>query len=179
MQNKKIQYYMFSFLAGLTIAIFFMAVAVKKDGLISAMFAKEYFENFGIVTVDKMAFWKYVLWNRFKWLIIWFLIGQVRNYEKIYILAVCGVGMFLGITLSAIVMNYKSLGIGIFLAMVLPHGIFYYFSAALIVKKRSANIVQWQRNAIIWGLIILSLLLGATLESLFTPILVDKICKIG
>ncbi|MGN0480713.1 MAG: hypothetical protein ACI4EV_04015, partial [Lachnospiraceae bacterium] len=92
--------------------------------------------------------------------------------------AVGVIGAFLGVIASALVMNYGFGGIGVFLALTLPHGIFYFISAFLVVKKRGVGIIRWQKTAIIWGLILLSLLLGVTLESLISPVLVYKICKI-
>lgn len=178
MKYRKNQYYVISFLAGLMVAILIMALVVKKDGLVVSMFGRDYFENYSLVTVDKLEFWKYVLWNRFKLLVLWALIGQSRNYETVYIGAVGVIGAFLGVAMSAVAMNYGLGGIGVFLALTMPHGIFYFISAFLVVKKRGTGIIQWQKTAIIWGLILLSLLLGVTLESLVSPVLVHKICKI-
>lgn len=178
MQYSKYQNYIISFLVGLAAAILIMSLAVKKDDLIVSMFGSSYFENYNLVTVDKLEFWKYVLWNRFKLLVFWILIGQARNYEGVYIGAVGVIGAFLGVIASALVMNYGFGGIGVFLALTLPHGIFYFISAFLVVKKRGVGIIRWQKTAIIWGLILLSLLLGVTLESLISPVLVYKICKI-
>lgn len=180
MQYNKNQSYWISFIIGAMLGVLF--IVISKNSTIIGLFDRQYFENFSIITVDKMEYFKYVLANRLKMLILWFLIGNVRLtercYEKAYLTALGIIGGMLGIVCSSIVTNIGIGGMGLFLALILPHGIFYYFCGIMIVKKRGVVKLDPQKNILIWILIILSLLLGVALESMFSSILVDKICII-
>lgn len=178
MQYNKNRGFIISFLAGFTLAIIVMVALLKKDSAFCMIFGQGYFENLAMVSVDKLEFWKYVLINRAKLLVFWFLIGQVSCYELSFLIATGGVGALLGVLLCSLLMNFGAGGIVVFFVALLPQGIFYYICGYFIIQSKKAGRIMPSKKAVVVILIILSLLLGVTLESLLSPILVQKICKI-
>lgn len=171
------RYYIASMAAGFVLAVLFMLFAVKKDSAAALVFGEEYFENFRLVNVNKMEFWGYVLLNRSKWLLVWIFIGLNPYHRKIYMAASGLVGVFVGMTTGAIFINFGFEGIGLLFWTLLPHGIFYFFSGMLVVKRSDCERMIWQKTLIVLFLAVISMLIGCALESFVNPLVLQKMIK--
>lgn len=171
------RFYAASMAAGFLIAVAVMAIAVKKESALALVFGEEYFENYRLVSVNKLEFWGYVVLNRAKWLLIWIFIGLNPYHKKIYLCATGLVGAIVGVTASAIVMNFGVEGIGLLFWLIFPHGVFYYFCGMLVIKRADCGGMIWQKTVIVLLLTLLSMLIGCALESFVNPFIIQKMIK--
>lgn len=169
--------YAISFGAGLVLAALLVNFLCSKNGALVVTFGRGYFENYVLVEVRGADILSYVLVNRIKLFLLWLLIGCINDYQRGYTVVLGLLGLFFGVMLSALTMNYGALGLALFLFAVFPHGLLYFFSGFLAVKKRMTGKLNLSKSAVIYFLAVVCLLLGCVLEAYLSPMLIRNILK--
>lgn len=137
---------------GINLMILFMTgfflgavMAIKKEAIFPEknIFTMDYFEELRNITLDSKAVLLLALGKRFRSVILFLLLSSSAAglwYLTFFILSF---GFSMGIALELLILNFGFTGAGIYLLIILPHGIFYFFGYSILwvneIKKKRRN----------------------------------------
>ena len=120
-------------------------VAIKKEALFphKNIFTMEYFSELRNITMDSEVVLLLALWKRLRSFLLFLLLSS--SVIGIWYLAffILSFGFSVGITLEILILNFGITGAGIYLLIILPHGIFYFLGYSILwireIKKKRRN----------------------------------------
>lgn len=139
------------------------------------VYDSNYLSRYADVSMNYYSLWKYIIKYRLRDFIIICLAGLTMFRKHIISLYLLYIGICAGMLISVSVMYYGFVGLGVYLASVLPQYIFYGIVIYLLYKLFYIHGLNAKNVTAIIVIAVMLLFIGTYTEAYFNPSLLKKL----